>query len=120
MLEFGALTPERRRDGSEGNPDGELSLMIEWSWRIEEGKQIVCGSWSEDALLESALERLVGRNVVDLTVFGRLPEVLLSLSGDIHVASFMTAEGEPEWALMDHREGGLPTVISQGGAVREE
>jgi hypothetical protein len=35
FLEFGKLTPRKRKSGEAGNPMGELTLMVEWSWRIE-------------------------------------------------------------------------------------
>jgi len=47
FLEFGALTQRMRRDGSAGNARGEVTLMIEWSWRIEAPDSILCGSWSD-------------------------------------------------------------------------
>jgi hypothetical protein len=31
FLEFGLLQPRTKRDGSLGFPEGEMSLMIEWS-----------------------------------------------------------------------------------------
>ena len=47
FLEFGTLSPGSvRRDGSPGNPMGEITIGIEWSWRIENANSIVCGSWS--------------------------------------------------------------------------
>jgi len=120
FVEFGELTPKTRTDGSPGNPDGELTLMIEWSWRIEEGDDIVCGSWSDEALWESWFEKLIGRSVADLEIFGRLPEVCLSLSGGMYLLSFMTSDGGPEWALMDHRDNGLVTMMSKHGRVCAE
>lgn len=117
FLEFGALTPRSNRDGTPGNPDGELSLMIEWSWRIEEAGHIVCGSWGNEELWEPWLKKLVGRVVLDVEVFGRLPEVMLSLSGHVYLASFMTAEGDPQWVLIDHRENGLPALRSERGRI---
>jgi hypothetical protein len=109
FLEFGELTPSYRRDGSIGQPTGELELAIEWSWRIEDERSILCGSWSEEELWRPTFDRLVGREVVGLSLFGRLPEVLASLSGPLYVASFMTAEGDPEWTLFDRR---TPEVVS--------
>jgi hypothetical protein len=45
----------------------------------------------------------LGREVLNVSTFGRLPEVALSLAGELHVVSFMTAEGDPAWALFDRR-----------------
>ena len=50
FVELGALTPRLRRDGSPGEPKGEIGLMIEWSWRIEDARSIICGSWSDEDL----------------------------------------------------------------------
>ena len=95
FIELGMLTPRTRSDGSPGEPEGEISLMIEWSWRIEDGRSIACGSWSDEDLWPPAFARLIGCTVGDLSTFGRLPEVMLSLSDDLRVTSFMTAEGDP-------------------------
>jgi hypothetical protein len=119
FLEFGDLTDTVRRDGTPGNPAGEFGLMIEWDWRIEEGHSILCGSCSDEELWEPAFKRLIGCEVVDVSVFGRLPEITISLAGDLHVASLMTAEGDPEWALFNRRGGSSPlTIHSRDGEVR--
>ncbi|KQM22437.1 hypothetical protein ASE73_14490 [Sphingomonas sp. Leaf24] len=121
MVEFGVLTPKLRRDGSPANnPDGELSLMIERTWRIEHGQRILSGSSSEDAVIDASLNRLLGKDVLDVTTFGRLPELQVVLSDDLYVVSFAAEAGGPEWALMDHRASGLPTLISMGGTVCAE
>ncbi|KAB1068489.1 hypothetical protein [Methylobacterium planeticum] len=120
FIELGTLTQRTRRDGSSGNPTGEIGLMIEWSWRIEDARSIACGSWTDEGLWQSSFDRLVGGEVIDLTTFGRLPEVMLHLSGDLHVASFMTAEGDAEWSLFDRRGPILITVGCRSGAITEE
>ncbi|MFB0493743.1 hypothetical protein ABIE45_006399 [Methylobacterium sp. OAE515] len=38
FIELGALTPTTRRNGYPGEPRGEIGLMVEWSWRIEDGR----------------------------------------------------------------------------------
>lgn len=103
FLEFGALAPRQRRDGSPGHPEGEVSLAIEWSWRIESANAIVCGSWSDEKLWEPTFQLLRNRKVEQLKLFGRLPEVSLSLSGDLHLLSFSTTDGQPQWSVADRR-----------------
>lgn len=100
FLEFGELTPRTRRDGSIGNPNGELTLMIEWSWRIEKPKSILGGSWSSDKKIDNFLLKLKGESVVAVEFFGRLPEISISLSNRLHVVSFNTSEGQPDWSLL--------------------
>ena len=78
--------------------------MIEWSWRVEESVSIICGSWSEKERWKPTVDLLLGATVVDATLFGRLPEVSVQLSNGMFVVSFMTAEGDPEWILLDRRD----------------
>lgn len=105
FLEFGTLTPSTRtrRDGSLCNPTGELGLMIEWSWRIEGKRSILCGSWAEKRCWPRALACLAKASVINVALFGRLPELDPALSNGAHVVSFMTAQGEPAWTLFDRR-----------------
>ncbi|MBB4015290.1 hypothetical protein GGR16_000296 [Chelatococcus caeni] len=120
FVEFGSLTVKTRRDGSPGEPQGDIGLMIEWSWRIEDENSIVCGSESDDDLWPAIFARLVGQRVIDLRTFGRLPEILLSLSGGLHVASFMTAGGDPAWALFDRRDQLPVAICCRSGVVVED
>lgn len=103
--EFGRLTPRTsaRPSGEAGNPHGEFGLMSEWSWRIENMVSILCGSWSEEPLWEPTFDLLRNKTVVDLSVVGRLPEISVALTDGLYVSSFMTAEGDPSWALFDRR-----------------
>lgn len=103
FLEFGRLRPTTKRDGSDGNPEGEMSLMVEWSWRIEGRRSIVCGSWSEEQKWPRAIALLQNAAVAHVTLFGRLPEIELRFANDARLLSFMTAEGNPAWALIDRR-----------------
>lgn len=95
--------------------------MIEWSWRIESENAILCGSWSDEENWEGVFKSLVGRKVLDVSVYGRLPELSIALSGGIYVASFMTAEGQPMWTILDHSaENGKPASISvENGRIVE-
>jgi hypothetical protein len=69
--------------------------MIQWSWRIENMTSILCGSWSQEPLWKPSFDLLHDKTVVDLWVFGRLPEVSVALSDAFFVSSFMTADGDP-------------------------
>ncbi|MGX5668089.1 hypothetical protein ACWKW9_19185 [Rhizobium daejeonense] len=103
FLEFGRLSPRVRRDGAAGKSRGELTVVIEWIWRIEGEDEILCGSWSEEQVWEEVLKSLVGRRIEDVSLFGRLPELSIALAGGLFVASSMTADGQPQWTIFDHR-----------------
>lgn len=93
--------------------------MIEWSWRIEDENSILCGSWSDEEKWDEVFSSLIGRTVKELSLFGRLPELSIALSGGIYVSSFMTAEGQPAWTIFDRTaQGGVERWIDvEGGAV---
>jgi hypothetical protein len=117
-LEFGVLTPLHRRSGEAANPLGELGLMIQWSWRIENTSSILCGSWSEESLWATTFDLLRNREVIELSTVGRLPEVVVALTDSFYVSSFMTAEGNPGWALFDRRDGALRTLSVLDGRLK--
>ncbi|WP_229002301.1 MULTISPECIES: hypothetical protein [Rhizobium/Agrobacterium group] len=101
FLEFGRLSPQVRRDGTAGNSQGDFTVMIEWSWRIENENSIVCGRWSDEDGWEETFRSLIGRDVRNVSLFGRLPELSIELAGGLYIASFMTADGQPSWTIFD-------------------
>jgi hypothetical protein len=92
--------------------------MIEWSWRIENAVSILCGSWSEEPLWEPTFDLLRKKSVVELSLFGRLPEISIALTDGFHVSSFMTAEGDPSWTLFDRRAGTVKWLNTRDGSLK--
>jgi hypothetical protein len=105
FLEFGHLRPRAKRDGTPSHPEGEMSLMLEWSGRIERRRTILCGSFSGEKKQQKVLPTLLNFVVANCSTFGRLPEIRIDFSNDLHVLSFMTAEGSPAWTLFDNQTG---------------
>ncbi len=103
FLEIGELTDNK----------GELTVMIEWSWRVESEQEIEFGSWSDDSKFPALLERLNGLTLKSITFQSRLPELVLELSNNIWVCSFSTVEGDPEWALITPSR----TLLSSKGSL---
>ena len=122
FLKFGHLTPstQTRLNGTARNPRGELGLMIQWSWRIENAASILCGSWSNEPLWEPTFDLLRNKVVAELSVVGRLPEIVVALTESLYVSSFMTAEGDPQWALFDRRGEALRTLSVDDGRLKLE
>jgi hypothetical protein len=117
FLEFGSLEQRKRRDGSAGNPVGEWTLMVEWSWRIEGKRRIWCGSWSDEERWPRVFSRLQNLSVHSIALVGRLPEIDLTLSNGLHVVSCMTAEGDPEWGLIRRHNGITTDICVQAGRI---
>jgi hypothetical protein len=105
FIEFGDLTPRTNRDGSPGHPEGQVSLGVEWSWRIEDDTKILSGSWSEEDLWEPTFARFRNTQVESVRLFGKLPEIELSTNQSVRFVSFSTTDGQPRWHVVDRRNG---------------
>ena len=93
FLEFGQLTEKIEKDGTLGNPQGEITVGIEWSWRVEDKTSIICGSWSDDELWPPTFDRLIGEKLRQLSLYGRLPEIELTFDNGLRLLSFATSDG---------------------------
>jgi hypothetical protein len=112
FFEFGSLRPHFiSKDRLLSNPNGDWTLTIEWSWRIEGKRRVWCGSWSEESRRSRVLSTLLNARVESVALTGRLPEIDIALSNGLHVVSFMTAEGDPEWGLIRRGADGTVTCI---------
>ena len=85
--------------------EGEVSLGVEWSWRIEDPIAIHCGSWSEEDRWEPAFDMLRHARIARCELFGALPEVAITTDTGVRFLSFSTTDGQPQWHLVDRREG---------------
>ena len=116
FIEFGNLTERKRRDGSIGNPDGDITLMIEWSWRIEKPRSILGGSFSSKRRWQNMTSKLLGSVVQDVRTISSIPEIEVSLSNGLRVVSFMTETGQPDWALLA-RNPSMGALCVKGGRL---
>lgn len=78
---------------------GESTLMCEWSWRIEQDKRILCGSWSDEFLWEPTFEQLVGKTLEKIVPFGTIMELVFVFNQDYRFVTFSTTDGDPQWAI---------------------
>jgi hypothetical protein len=114
FVEFGELARTRKLNGKPAQPVGELSLMIEWSWRIENKNSILGGSWSNERGWPKLFKRLIGSRVKSVELFGRLPEIALALTNGLRVVSFMTADGQPSWSVISHKPARGSVSVKRG------
>lgn len=107
FFEFGELTihQKQRENGiMRESAQGQSGVMLEWSWRVERPKSILFGSWSHNRTITSKLAKLQGLTILEIAIEGRLPELVIQLSGGHWVHSFSTVGGQPEWCLFLDRE----------------
>ena len=86
FLELGALRPmpsPRQAKGQTGprHSKGVATVMIEWSWRVERARSVEVGTWSSERRINAGIKRLTGSRISDITIDGRLPELVLALTG---------------------------------------
>lgn len=120
FLELGALTTVTRTSRKRGEMtyvEGEVSLMLEWSWRVESPGAIRFGSWSEDPRITRGVASLEGHTILDVELEGRLPELVLTLDRKRWLHTFMTAEGQPAWAIRLH--DGAWLSVHRGSLYRQ-
>ena len=103
FLEFGELTERFRKDGTPSNSQGQITVGIEWSWRVEDKTSIICGSWDEEELWQPTFDKLIGNRIKTFNLFGQLPEIELIFETDLRVLSFATTKGQPGWMVIDKR-----------------
>ena len=102
FLEFGKLFPTRTLKGQPGQPQGELSLMSGWEWRVERRQSLRCASWLPERHWPRVLKQLVGSKVQRIQFSRRMPEVKVSLSNGLRVISAMATDGPSSWAVISH------------------
>ena len=104
-LELGELTAKRRKDGTAGNPEGEITLYAGFDWRVERPRSILGGSKSERKQWPILAKRLEGATVRAVAITGRLPELIVSLSNGLTLATFNSSDGQPDWVVSFNRLG---------------
>ena len=107
FLEPGAVSevPRGTRDGKTWLL-GQVTLGVEWSWRVEDATAIRCGSWSDEVLWEPVFAQLLGTRIAQCALFGALPEIVLTTDTGMRLLSFSTTDGQPRWSLVDRRQEG--------------
>jgi hypothetical protein len=121
FFELGKLTETKRtrKNGiSHISYRGEAGIMLEWSWRIERPKSIYMGSWSGERKITNGLNKLQNSTIIDITTEGRLPELVIQLSGGYWVHSFSTFKGQPKWCLfLDYNDPMQKNLTSHLGKL---
>ena len=101
FLELGTLSQGRKRkDDSIGNPQGEVTVMVDYDWRVESQRSIVGGSNNSRKRCISIAQKLLNAKVSSAKVVGRLPELELQLSNGFWVVTFSHNKGQPSWTVL--------------------
>ena len=99
FLELGQLRREPYFNRPGHSLKGRVTVMVEWSWRVEGPRSVMFGSWSGDRKMNRGIELLKGTRVRSITLEGALPELRIAFDDGRALQSFTTVEGQPEWVL---------------------
>ena len=99
FLELGDLSERKRKDSSIGNPQGEVTVMADFGWRVERQKSILGGCGDSKKRWGSISKKILGANILSAQVVGRIPELQLQFSNGLWLVTFTRYEGQPTWAV---------------------
>jgi hypothetical protein len=119
FLEIGELHDLQLPSGKV-SAKGEFGVMIEWSWRIESSRSIVCGSWSTEREINNGIESLSNSSVEEISTSNRLPEIAVRLSNKRWLQSFCTTGGQPRWTIfLRHFDNTVWITVMSGKLILE-
>lgn len=100
FLELGPVKRIRRLRRPGHSLKGRVTIMIQWSWRVERPRSIAFGSWSTENKIDSGIPTLKRAVIEAISLDGnRLPELILDLTEKRRLRSMMTSDGQPEWSV---------------------
>jgi hypothetical protein len=100
FLELGALTQGNpRKDGSIGNSKGEITVCLNFCWRIEKKKSICIGTGASIKRLQNAIKELINTKIISAQTVGRLSELHIELSNNLWLTTFEQYSSQPSWSI---------------------
>ena len=100
FLELGNLTEGKsKKDGSSGNSIGEITVCLDFCWRIEKKRSIYIGTGESKRRLLNAISKIVNTTIVSVTTIGRLSELQIELSNNLWLTTFERYGGQPSWDI---------------------
>ena len=107
FLELGKLYKRKDNRTYTLKGNGRISIMIEWSWRLESNKSIITGSFDTKKKMGNELNKLIGKSIKEISIFGRIPEICVNINQNRWLCSYATEKGQPEWAILFKKKGYL-------------
>jgi hypothetical protein len=99
-LEIGDLHPGKiLLNGKTGKPRGEYTIYVGYDWRIERLKTIVGGLNFSKKRHEKLAQILVGKEIIAINCFGRIPEISIEIARNIWISTFGIDGHQPEWSI---------------------
>ena len=99
-IELGELSLGKvRRNGTTGNPRGEITIYVGFDWRIEKAKSIVGGKNLSRKKRRSIIGGLPQRTIEKIEIVGRIPELQIQFSSSLWLITFNLSASQPDWSI---------------------
>jgi len=86
-------------NGKIGRPIGEYTIYVGYNWRIERSKSIIGGAKFSKTRLERFARMLIGKEIIAINRFGRIPEISIEISRNLWISTFSMDGEQPEWSI---------------------
>ncbi|HEX4499412.1 MAG TPA: DUF3027 domain-containing protein [Thermoanaerobaculia bacterium] len=96
-LELGRLRPPSTPYLCYG--DGDVTIGVDWDWRVEEGDAILYGSSDTTPVIKDGIESLTGTVIESLAITGEVPELSVGFSNGQRLQSMVMTSGDPQWSI---------------------
>ena len=102
-------------------PVGDMSIELGWTWRIEDGVRILAGSAGEQEDWPAVFDQLLGRKVIDITLQGRIPELIIDLDNGCRLQTFADYGESADWTIAERVADGSSGLHLhwEAGALKE-
>ncbi len=99
-LELGELAPGHvRRDGSLGNPIGEVTVYVGFDWRIERKKAAFITSQARPIQYDALIEQFKGAAIVSISLSSSSKELEILFSNSNSLVTQTSDSPDPEWSV---------------------
>ncbi len=97
FLELGALNPASNQS--------EVSIGVEWDWRIECDRTVLCGSSNRGSEIQQQIQGLEGATVQAIALLEPIPDLAVQFSNGWTLRSQVMMNADPQWSLQlaDHQ-----------------
>jgi hypothetical protein len=99
-LELGELKPgKQRKDGTAGNPFGQITVYAGYSWRLERAGVVYSGKANTTDDRHKVATAVKNSTITTASTVGGTLDLQVEFSNGFWLVTFDETEGDPEWSV---------------------
>ena len=79
--------------------EAEACISIDWDWRLEDDRKIICGSSDSGPKITACLAAIEGLTISAVALEGSPQELVVTFSGGARLRSMSMVSGHPQWMI---------------------